>query len=87
MGVPQTVCTLRWPWALGRVRSEGLRSHRARLATFGAGAAKAKGKRERASEGTDSAKEAQDDRTTATGATTYPRDAEGWKALAGGHAE
>ena len=57
------------------------------LPSTGSGAAKAKGKSERASEETEGAKGAQDDRTTATGATTYPRDAEGWIAPAGGHAE
>ena len=48
---------------------------------------KAKCKNGRASEETEGAKGAQDGRTTATGATTYPRDAEGWIALADGHAE
>ena len=56
------------------------------LPSTGSGAAKAQGRRERASEETEGAKGAQDDRTTATGATTYPRDAE-WIAPAGGHAE
>ena len=42
---------------------------------------------ESATEGTEGAEGAQDDRTTATGASTYPRDAEGWIAPAGGHAE
>ena len=42
---------------------------------------------ERATEETEGAEGAQDDRTTATGASTYPRDAEGWMAPAGGHAE
>ena len=82
------MCIHRRPWALWHVRA--LHSRSRGTASHPRGQeqqSNAKGKSERASEETEGAEGAQDGHTTASGATTFTRDAEGWTAPAGGHAE